>query len=93
MSTLASQDQAGPEAPDITLIEGLLSFSHWVAYAAVFLGFACPTAIGRVQHTEPIGPDTENSPKQFWCLSAFRAGGRNVLNPAPFSPPASSAVP
>ena len=59
ISTLVSGDNTRPESPDITLIAGLLSFSHWVAYAAAFLGFACPTAKGRVQHTEPIGPDTE----------------------------------
>ena len=60
ISTLVSQDYTRPESPDITQIGALLSFSHWVAYAAVFLGFACPTAKGRVQHTEPLRPDTEH---------------------------------
>ena len=60
ISTLVSQDYTRPESPDITLIGGLLSFAHWVAYAAVFLGFACPTAKGRVRHPEPVLPDTEH---------------------------------
>ena len=59
ISTLVSDNNTRPESPDITLIGGLLSFSHWVAYAAVFLGSACPAAKGKVQPTEPNSPDTE----------------------------------